>query len=93
MIKSDVIQLVCLATGLVFLLSFLVLINPEPLKEIRFEWLNDKFEITDWSRFMLLIGGSYIVCPMLFARIMSAEIKRLAAEQNSVFSVLRRLLS
>ena len=73
MIKSDVIQLVCLATGVVFLLSFLVLFNSEPLKEIRFEWLNDKFEITDWSRFMLLIGGSYIVCPMLFARIMSAE--------------------
>ena len=72
-IKSDVIQLVCLATGLIFLLGFLISINPEPVSEVRLEWLNDKFEISDWSRFMLLIGGSYIVCPMLFARIMSAE--------------------
>lgn len=86
-IKSDVIQLVCLATGLVFLLSFLVLINPEPLKEIRFEWLNDKFEITDWSRFMLLIGGSYIVCPMLFARIMSAESDK-AARRGAELGIL-----
>ena len=86
-IKSDVIQLVCLATGLVFLLSFLVLINPEPLTEIRFEWLNDKFEITDWSRFMLLIGGSYIVCPMLFARIMSAESDK-AARRGAELGIL-----
>ena len=59
-IKSDVIQLVCLATGLIFLLGFLISINPEPVSEVRLEWLNDKFEISDWSRFMLLIGGSYM---------------------------------
>ena len=33
-IKSDVIQLVCLATGLIFLLGFLISINPEPVSEV-----------------------------------------------------------
>ena len=86
-IKSDVIQLVFLATGLIFLLGFLISINPEPVSEVRLEWLNDKFEISDWSRFMLLIGGSYIVCPMLFARIMSAESDK-AARRGAELGIL-----
>ncbi len=86
-IKSDVIQLVCLATGLVLLLVLLISIDPEPISEVRFEWLNDKFEISDWSRFMLLIGGSYIVCPMLFARIMSAESDK-AARRGAELGIL-----
>ena len=81
------IQLVCLATGLIFLLGFLISINPEPVSEVRLEWLNDKFEISDWSRFMLLIGGSYIVCPMLFARIMSAESDK-AARRGAELGIL-----
>lgn len=72
-IKSDVVQLAVMAAGLVTILSALVLMHPEPLATADFEWLNEDFTTSDWARFMLLIGGSYVVCPMLFSRIMSAR--------------------
>ena len=78
-IKSDVIQFAAMALGLVFLLAALVLMNPEPLRAAPVEWLNEAFTISDWTRFLLLVGGSYVVCPMLFTRIMSAGSDKAAA--------------
>ena len=72
-IKSDVIQLVVMLVGLALLLGYLLSIDAEPIRTAPFELLNDGFTISQWSQFMLLIGGSYVVCPMLFARIMSAK--------------------
>ncbi len=72
-IKSDVIQMAVMAAGLVLIFVVLTAADAEPLRSVPIEWLNDDFALSDWSRFMLLIGGSYVVCPMLFARVMSAQ--------------------
>lgn len=72
-IKSDVIQLVVMTAGLVLLLALLLGLNPQPLAQARWGWFNEDFGFSEWARFMLLIGGSYVVCPMLFARVMSAK--------------------
>lgn len=83
-IKSDVIQLVVMLAGIAVLLVVLVGINPEPVKAMTVEFINESFTLSDWSRFMLLIGGSYIVCPMLFARIMSAESDKAARRGTDI---------
>ena len=72
-IKSDVLQLAVITAGLAAILGALAFARPDPLLEARLEWLNADFTTSDWGRFMLLIGGSYIVCPMLFSRVMSAR--------------------
>lgn len=72
-IKSDVIQLSVMMIGLAVLLFALIHASPQPLSAFRFELLNDQFQTQDLSRFALLIGGSYVVCPMLFSRFMSAR--------------------
>ncbi len=83
-IKSDVIQLVVMTAGLVLLLALLVGLNPQPLAQARVEWFNEDFGFSEWARFMLLIGGSYIVCPMLFARVMSAKSSEAARRGTSM---------
>lgn len=86
-IKSDVIQLTVMAIGLVSILGLLIASDAEPLRSVSVEWLNEDFGLSDWSRFMLLIGGSYIVCPMLFARVMSAE-SDAAARRGTTFGIV-----
>lgn len=71
--KSDVIQLTVMVLGLAALLSMMVWKNPSGIESIKFELFNDRFQFEDWSRFALLIGGSYIVCPMLFSRFLSSR--------------------
>lgn len=81
--KSDVLQFAVMAAGLAALLAALLLGDPHPLGHLRFELLNDAFGFGDWARFMLLIGGSFVVCPMLFTRFMSARSDR-AARRGAV---------
>lgn len=71
--KSDVIQLTVMALGLVSLLSVLIWKDPSGIQTLNIELLNDRFQFEDWTRFALLIGGSYIVCPMLFSRFLSSR--------------------
>ena len=86
-IKSDVIQLTVMTVGLLALFLTLIHIDPKPLSELRFELLNDRFQTQDLSRFALLIGGSYIVCPMLFSRFMSARDNK-SARNGAVIAVV-----
>lgn len=77
--KSDVIQLLVMVGGLSLLLIVLFDQNPQPFNNVQFELLNDDFDFDDWTRFMVLIGGSYVVCPMLFSRFMSSRSHQSAA--------------
>lgn len=86
-IKSDVIQLTVMIVGLLALFLTLIHIDPKSLSELRFELLNDRFQTQDLSRFALLIGGSYIVCPMLFSRFMSARDNK-SAHNGAVIAVV-----
>lgn len=83
-IKSDVIQLLVMVAGLTALLAALLMLNPEPVLSAKVEFINEAFTLSDWSRFMLLIGGSYVVCPMLFARIMSAQTDKAATRGTEI---------
>ena len=90
--KSDVWQLVVLVCGLALFLGLLAAQRPEPLLAVRLEWLNEDFKAPDLGRFMLLIGGSYVVCPMLFARVMSAR-SDAAARRGAAMGIVLIALS
>lgn len=80
-IRSDVCQSLVMAAGL-GLLFFSLLSDPalprasEFFASVPYDLLNDEFGAADWAEFMLLIGGSYLVCPMLAARFLAAGSRR-----------------
>ena len=85
--KSDVIQLTVIVLGLLILLSVTVWKNPSGLQSMKFELFNNRFQFEDWTRFALLIGGSYIVCPMLFSRFLSSR-SDAAAKKGAIIAIV-----
>lgn len=71
--RSDFPQFLLLAAGLLLSLAYLLGINPQPLQTMRLEGLNTDFSADRLSYYLLVLGGSYVVCPMLFGRFLSAR--------------------
>lgn len=86
-IKLDRIQCVIMLGGFLLLLCWLLHYNPAPLSAIRWEAANDRFPVSRVLYFLLVQGGSYVVCPMLFGRLLSAESER-AAQRGAFWAVL-----
>ena len=72
-IRSDLPQCLLLLAGLLAAALWLLGNNPEPLHALRLEVVNEDFGLSRFSYFMLILGGSYVVCPMLFGRVLSAR--------------------
>lgn len=72
-IRSDLPQCLLLIAGMLTVLFWLLGHNPAPLEELRLEMVNEHFGPDRLSYFMLIMGGSYLVCPMLFGRILSSR--------------------
>ncbi len=72
-IRSDTPQCVLLMAGLLVALFWLLGHDAAPLERLRLEIVNDRFGLDRFSYFMIIMGGSYLVCPMLFGRILSAR--------------------
>ena len=77
-IKSDQWQFGFMGGVLVAVLVCLVQANPAGVRDIHFELLNPSFTFSTWTYYMLIIGGSYVVCPMLFSRLLSAKDEKTA---------------
>lgn len=56
------------------------------------EVLNDGFNASRFRYFLCILGGSYIVCPMLFSRLLSAKDER-CAFKGSLYAVIGLCLS
>lgn len=72
-IRSDVVQYAVLAAGFLLALLFLLVTHPAPFAAMRWEMLSPEFPPLTLLRYLLILGGSYVVCPMLFGRILSAR--------------------
>ena len=70
--KFDRIQILIIFVGLISLLTWLFL-NNDFSAETKLEIYNDQFPLSKMIYYLLIVGGSYIVCPMLFGRILSAK--------------------
>lgn len=72
-IRSDLPQCLLLLAGILVILAWLLGRDAAPLEHLSLEIVNGQFGPERFSSFMLIMGGSYLVCPMLFGRILSAR--------------------
>jgi len=85
--KTDRIQFALLVGALVFTLVYLYAGHPVPLANIRFDLTNGDFTFENLVYYLLVVGGSYFVCPLLFSRILTARDVR-TARRASFLSAL-----
>nr|WP_319490516.1 sodium:solute symporter family protein [uncultured Desulfobacter sp.] len=85
--KTDRIQFALLVGALVFTLVYLYAGRPVPLADIRFDLTNGDFTFENLVYYLLVVGGSYFVCPLLFSRILTAR-DVLTARRASFLSAL-----
>ena len=83
--KFDRIQVFIIFLGLLSVLSWLFLHNNFPV-DAGIEIYNDKFPLSKVFYYLLIVGGSYVVCPMLFGRILSAK-NEAAAKKGGILAI------
>lgn len=72
-IRSDLPQCLLLLGGILVVLFWLLGHDATPLAQMPLTLVNERFGLDRFSYFMIIMGGSYLVCPMLFGRILSAR--------------------
>ena len=77
-IKSDVWQYLLVIAAFVGVLSWFGCNDSQAFALVRVEWANDRFTPTDIGVYLLFVGASYVIDPMLFSRILSAKDERSA---------------
>lgn len=85
-IRSDQVQCALILGGLGLVLLWLLYDQPLPVAQFLaeraattpLEWTNEAFPPERVGHVLLVIGGSYVVCPMLFGRLFSARDSRCA---------------
>lgn len=87
-IRTDVLQFGILAGGLGWLLYILYGGTPVPAHALAPVAVNDAFSSYDLMEFMLLVGGSYFICPIIFSRLFTARSNRAAREASLTAGVL-----
>ncbi len=86
-IKLDRAQFFTMLGGFLLLVFWLMHSNPAPLAGIKWEAVNADFPPGRLLYFFVVQGGSYVVCPMLFGRLLSAESEK-AAQRGAFWAVL-----
>ncbi|MEG2173084.1 MAG: hypothetical protein RRY29_07460 [Desulfovibrionaceae bacterium] len=72
-IKSDCVQYGVMISALLAALVYLYMGNPAVIAHVPLEIINEGLPLSRLSYFMCILGGSYVVCPMLFGRLLSAK--------------------
>ncbi len=91
-IKSDFVQYILLMLAIFVALCLLFMQIQEsglqnPLHGVEIEFVNEAFPLSKFSYFMVILGGSYVVCPMLFGRLYSAKDSK-TAKRGAALAVL-----
>ncbi len=77
-LKTDFWQFLILGGALVASMGYLFVSQPLPLDAFKIEFVNADFNAHKLAYYLLIMGGSYIVCPMLFSRLFTARTPRTA---------------
>jgi len=72
-LRTDLFQFGVLAISLILALAWLFIGSPPPAGSVRIAIFNDTFGFLDLLYYVIVLGGSYFICPMMFSRIMSAD--------------------
>lgn len=71
--RADRVQAVVLVACLAALLFWLSARNPGWTGSFSLEAVNDAFTASDFVYYLVIVGANYVVCPMLFGRMLSAR--------------------
>jgi SSS family solute:Na+ symporter len=71
-LRTDLFQAGLLAVAVVATAAYLYLATP-PASPVRIDLFTDKFGPLDLLYYVVVLGGSYFICPMMFSRILSAD--------------------
>ncbi|MCL2123979.1 MAG: hypothetical protein FWH34_07785, partial [Desulfovibrionaceae bacterium] len=71
--RIDRIQALIILSSLIALLAWLTQRNPEWIGAARLEAVNTGFPPERLLYFLVIVGANYVVCPMLFGRVLSAR--------------------
>ena len=76
--RTDRIQALLILSSLIVMLAWLTQHNPAWVGTVRMEAVNTAFPPKELLYFLVIVGANYVVCPMLFGRILSARNERSA---------------
>lgn len=85
-LRSDLAQICVIILSFLMIFFWFILIKNANLGNVKFELFNSNFGFDKWSYFMIILGGSYVVCPMLFGRLLSAK-DEFHAKAGAIFGV------
>ncbi|SHN63338.1 sodium:solute symporter family protein [Desulfovibrio litoralis] len=88
-VRSSMFQFFLMFACLV--LAFIWLIGSAPQPSITFELVNQGFPMSKLYYFLLIVGSSYVVCPMIYGKILSAKDNK-AAFQGTLIAIIGLLL-
>ena len=71
--RLDRLQSLVIFLGLTATCLWLTNANPEWPSKVSLELINDQFPMEKLIYYFFIIGGSYLICPMLFGRLLSAK--------------------
>jgi SSS family solute:Na+ symporter len=74
--RTDRIQALLIFSSLVVMLVWLTQHNPTWIGAVRLEAVNADFPPEKLLYFLVIVGANYVVCPMLYGRILSAKNER-----------------
>lgn len=86
-IKLDRFQCFIMLGGFLLLAFWLLHSGTASLHGVKWEAVNDQFPAGRVLYFLVVQGGSYVVCPMLFGRLLSAESEK-AAQWGAFWAIL-----
>ncbi len=72
-LRTDFVQFGILAVSLLASLAWLYLARPPASGIVGLELFNPKFSPLDLVYYLVVVAGSYFICPMMFGRILSAD--------------------
>jgi len=72
-LRTDLFQFGVLAAAIVLVLGYLFLAKPPAPGAVRIDLFTKDFGPMDLVYYVVVLGGSYFICPMMFSRILSAD--------------------
>ncbi|GAB7078431.1 sodium:solute symporter family transporter [Megalodesulfovibrio paquesii] len=76
--RADKLQAMILLAALAVLLAWLTVQHPAWMQAVRLEAVNTAFPLETLIYYLVVVGANYLVCPMLFGRLLSARDERSA---------------
>jgi SSS family solute:Na+ symporter len=72
-LRTDFFQFGVLAIAIVLTLAWLYIAKTPAAGSIQIELFSPKFSPLDLAYYLVVVAGSYFICPMMFGRILSAD--------------------